>query len=77
MNYTDEQIKIAKILVHWMYNQGHVKTKDQARIETAKLLKRYPLKSIKKAMNSATDLNKLKKTLIGKNYFNSEINPKT
>lgn len=75
--YTKEQIIVGKRLSKWMYESGHVKTKADASLQTANLLNRYQLKHIKRAMEQATSLNGLKKILMRKDHFLSEINPKT
>lgn len=71
--FTPNQIQTAKKLIRWLV-KDHKYELDQARLETGKLLVRYPHSKIKAAMNSTacTSPKKLKEILLGKE-FKSEL----
>lgn len=79
MTYSQEQIRIGKLLVNWMLNQGI--THQQAREEVVQLLEIYSEKKLWSAMQKVgvTSLNALKKTLLQQNMYKSEkiLNRKT
>lgn len=79
MTYSQEQIRIGKLLVKWMLNQGI--THQQAREEVVQLMEIHGEKKLWSAMQKVgvTSLNALKKTLLQQNMYKSEkiLNRKT
>lgn len=73
MDFTPAQIETAKKLVRWLV-KDHKYELDQARLETGKLLVRFPHSKIKAAMSHSgcTSPKKLKEILLGKE-FKSEL----
>jgi hypothetical protein len=58
MDYSQEQIAVAKILIRWLRNKGV--PHEIARKETIGLLKRSSLKRLRSKMTQATSLEQLK-----------------
>lgn len=73
MSYTPSQIKTAKKLVRWMMDCKI--PEDSARIEVAKLLKRYEHKKIQSAMShtGCTSPLMLKKILEQRETFKNSL----
>ena len=71
--FTEGQIETAKKLIKWLV-KDHKYELDQARLETGKLLIRFPHQKIKAAMahSYCTSPKKLKEILLGKE-FKSEL----
>lgn len=72
MTYTQQQIRIGKILLRWIEGQG-IDTAT-ARKEVARLLKTYSEKKLWSAMQKpgVTSLNALKKTLLNQDLYKNE-----
>lgn len=73
-SYTPEQIECGRKLKRWFMQSG-IPDEQKAKLEVAQVLKRYPLKKIKQAMNSTscTSVSNFKKILIGKEAFKKEL----